>query len=1048
LTRPCVPFPTLIFVLHATLAAVPLTAQQGRITGRVTDAGSNQGLVGARLQVLGTSLVATTAQDGRYVLANVPAGSYELRAFAVGYAPGKQTVTLAPGQSVTLDLALTAVPVSLEEIVITATGEQRKLVLGHTVASVRADSIVPYGTITNLGNLLQGRAAGVAVLPSSGSSGTGTRIRIRGANSVSLTNEPLVVIDGAYTPRGTSSLTIGTGGQAPSRLNDLNPEDIESIEVVKGPAAATLYGGDAASGVILVTTRKGRAGKAQWNAWIEQGLLQDQNSYPDNYRSYGRALVNGTPTGNPGTCLLDAIGRGVCAQDSLTTLNPLMDPVLTPIGNGRRAQYGLSASGGSEAVRYFVSGEYASETGTFKLPDYERQRLLDSRNVTELEDWTERPNTLDQVSLRANLNATPSSRTDLAVNVGYVSSTVRLPQNDNNVLGMLPSGYFGRGSAADTSSPGACGPACGSNSGWGFYKPGEIFTLLREQGVERFTSSVQGNARPASWLALRATLGYDVVNETDYAFNPTGLGPPFSVDYTEGRLDDNRLQSTALTVDLGASASARLGGAITSRTSAGFQFVDRRERDAFAAGRGIPAGLRTITGAATQFASSLDTRLKSMGLFLEEQLTFDDRLFLTAGLRMDDASSIGRDYDITFFPKVSVSWLMSEEDWFPRGDFLNLFRLRGAYGNSGLYPRAFDALVYLVPTTAAVGGVSSSAITVGGLGVSNLQPERSTEWELGVDAGLWRDKVSLELTYYSKTSRDALINRVLAPSLGVVPQRFENLGRVQNRGIEAGLFAQPVRASSVTWDFSVTGSLLDNELLELGTIEGEPVAPIVFDPQRHVPGFPLGGYWSRPYTYADKNGDGIIDRTEVTMAPRDSVIDSPLAPGAAYLGSVLPRYEASLNTTLGFFGERLRIGARMDYLGGHRQYNRTEVFRCTSTGNNCRGIHDPGAPLDEQARAVVARILDPASVPGYLEDASFAKLREVSVTYTIPDRWARALRLGRVTATAAGRNLLTITGYSGVDPEVNAQGQTSFGTQDFLTQPSVRSFIFRLNVGF
>jgi TonB-linked SusC/RagA family outer membrane protein len=1032
-------FPALLALGLAVLAAGPIAAQQGRITGRVTDAGSKEGLVAARLQVLGTSLVATTLQEGRYTINNVPAGSYEVRVFAVGYSASKQSVTVAAGQTVTLDFALNAVPVSLEEIVITATGEQRKLELGHTVTSVRADSLVQYSPVTNISSLLQGKAAGVAILPSSGTTGTGTKIRIRGANSVSLTNEPLIVIDGAYTTRGTNSLSIGTGGQAPSRLNDLNPEDIQSIEVVKGPSAATLYGGDAANGVIVVTTKKGKAGRTQWAAWVEGGVLQDKNDYPDNYKSYGRNLVNGVPTGNPVTCLLESIGRGVCAQDSLTTLNLLKDPVLTPIGTGNRAQYGLSASGGTENVRYFVSGEYENETGTFKLPDYERERLLEARGVTELPDYTERPNALDKISLRTNLNAALSSKTDVGVNVGYVSSTVILPQNDNNALGLLPSGFFGRASAADTAG----------SSGWGFYKPGEIFSILREQSVERFTSSLQASSRATSWLTLRGTVGYDINNRKDYAFNETGLGPPFSTDYTQGRLDDNRFQTKSLTLDLGANANTRINESLSSRTSIGFQYVDARSIDNFAAGRGIASGIRTITGAATQFAGSADTRTKSMGLFLEEQLTFNDRLFLTLGVRADDASSIGKDYDVTLFPKASVSWLMSEEGFFPRSDFLNLLRLRAAYGQSGLYPGTFDALVYLNPTTAAINGVSASAVTIGGLGLSNLKPEHSTEYELGIDAGLWQDRLSVEFTYYNKTSDDALISRVLAPSLGVVTSRFENLGRVRNQGFELGLFAQPVRSNSVTWDISVTGSKLDNELLELGTIDGKEIPPIVFGQQRHVPGYPLGGFWTRPYTYEDKNGDGLIDRTEVTMAARDSAIDTPLVKGATFVGGILPKYEASLTTSLGFFSGAVNVGARMDYLGGHKQYNNTEGFRCISTGNNCQAIHDKSAPLDEQARAVVRRFIDNESQLGYIEDASFAKLREVSVTYTIPQSWASALRMNRVSITAAGRNLLTITDYTGVDPEVNGQGQgANFGGWDFLTQPQVRSFIFRLNLGF
>jgi TonB-linked SusC/RagA family outer membrane protein len=1022
-------------------------AQAGSVTGRVTDEAGTLPLVGARVQILGTALSGQTLQDGRYTIANVPAGTHEVRVVAVGYSAGKRTVTVAAGERATADFALTAVVFSLEEIVITATGEQRKLELGHAITSVRADSLVMYSPISNVSNLLQGKAAGVAVLPSSGTTGTGTKIRIRGANSISLTNEPLIVIDGAYTDRGTNSLSIGTGGQAPSRLNDLNPEDIQSIEVVRGPSAATLYGGDAANGVIVVTTKKGKAGRTQWNAWLEYGQLTDNNEYPDNYRSFGRNVVNGTPTAAVVTCLLNNLARGLCVQDSLTTMNPLRDETLSPIDKGNRAQYGLSVSGGTEQVRYFVSGEYEDETGTFKLPEYEKTRLLTTRAA--LDPWVERPNTMDKISLRTNVNASLTSVTEVGVNIGYVSSEVRLPQNDNNVLGMLPSGFFGRANPADTVAPGSCGAACGGNNGWGFYKPGEVFSLLREQGVERFTSSLQATSHPMSWLNLRGTVGYDINNRTDYSFNPTGLGPPFSTDYTLGRLDDNRFQTHALTVNLGADANARITNSMNSRTTLGFQYVDNRSVNNFAAGRGLPAGTRTITGAATQFAASQDIRTKSMGLFLEEQLSINDRLFITAGIRADDASSIGKDYDVTLFPKASVSWLVSDEGFFPTGSFLNLFRLRAAYGESGLYPGNLDALVYLSPTTAAVSGISSSAVTIGGLGLSTLKPEHAREFEIGADFGLLSDRVSLEATYYEKKSRDALISRVLAPSHGIVTSRFENLGKVSNKGLELGLFTQPVRSSSVTWDLNFTASFLKNNLDELGTIEGDDVPPIIFGEQRHVENFPLGGYWTRPYTFDDANGDGMIDQTEIRMAPLDSVIDSDLVLGRKYMGNVLPTREMSLSTSIGLFSEKLRIAARMDYMGGHMQYNNTEGFRCIATGNNCRAIHDPEAPLWEQARAVVRRFIDGSSQFGYIEKSDFAKLREVSVTYTVPTSWARAVKMSRLSLTAAGRNLLTITDYTGVDPEVNGQGQAAnFGTWDFLTQPQVRSVILRLNASF
>ena len=987
------------------------------------DGGNKAGLQSARLQLVGTVLFGTTQQDGRYTIAGVAPGTYDLRVFMVGYATERQTVTVGAGQTVTVDFAMKAVPFALEEIVTTATGQQRKLELGHTITHLKVDTLIAVAPVKDLTDVLQGAAAGVTVLPSSGTTGTGTRIRIRGANSVSLTNEPLIFIDGARTDRGTSSFSLGVGGQSPSRLNDLNPEEIESIEIVKGPSAATLYGTEAANGVIRITTKKGKAGAPRWNAYLEQGVLQDVNTYPNNYRAFGRTLTPAGPGGPARTCNLTSAAAKVCVQDSLTTFNPLMNKVVTPIMDGYRAQYGLGVNGGTEAIRYYISGEYQKERGVYGLPDAEQARLLASRGGTSLPDNVETPNYLTQVSLRTNVNANVASNADLQVNVGYVSSVLRLPQNDNNVLGILPSGYFGQASASDTAGAG----------GWGFFRPGEIFSMLRQQNVERFTGSLTMNYRPYSWLSARGTLGYDINNRVDLGYDPTGQVPAFGTTNL-GQRTDNRAQIKSYTADFGVNANYKLMTRLGSRTSVGAQFY----KDVFwfnsAQGQRLAPGSKDIDGAALQFASQTTTDTRNVGAYVEQQFSVNDRLFVTGAVRMDDNSSFGRDFQAIFFPKASVSWLLSEEPFFPKGSVLNLLRLRAAYGQSGLQPGSLDALTYLSPTTAAVAGASSSAVTFGGLGRSDLKPERSTEFETGMDMNFFSDRLSFELTYYKKHSEDALIARVLPPSGGVATSQLQNLGSVSNQGFEATVLAQILQERQFSWEVSLTGALLKNRLTSLGA----GIPPIVFGSQRHVPGYPLGGFWDRPIvSYKDANSDGILELSEITVGDT-----------AVFLGAVLPTRTASLTNTFGLFRQRLRVSARLDYSGGNKQFNNTEVFRCTATGNNCRAMMDAKTPLDQQARAVVRRFSPSFSNAGFIENADFLKLREVSLSYTAPVSWVRWLGGKSLVITAAGRNLATITNYTGIDPELNGVAQSNFTTQDFLTQPPVRSFIFRFNVGF
>ncbi len=1013
-------------VAVAALGTAAPAQSRGSITGRVTDTATAQPLAAVRLELVEIGQATLTDQEGRYRFRALADGSYTLRVIAIGYHAQVRIATVSGGGSVSLDLALTASPFTLDELITTATGSQRRVELGHTIATLRADSLALFAPVSTLSAVLQGRTAGVTILPSSGTTGTGSRIRIRGANSVSLSNEPLLYVDGIKVNNGVASSILGTGGQAPSRLNDLNPEEIESIEVVKGPSASTLYGTEAANGVIRITTKRGAAGRAAWNFWAEGGAIVDPSRYPDNFRSIGRTLTNGAPGGNARTCLLTQIAAGVCVQDSLARFNVLENKATTPIGMGHRQQFGGSVGGGSELAQYFVSGEYEGETGTLALPDGEERRLLATRSGGELPDNVTRPNRLKKVSLRTNLVIHPTPTLDVTTSVGYVSSDTRLPQNDNNVLGVLPSGYFGVASASDTAG----------NGGWGFFQPGEIFSLLRNQSVERFTGSASANWRQGSWLAARATVGYDIANRTDISFDPFGQGPAFGTTPL-GLKQDGRTQLRTYTADASATAIFRPGRRIESRTSVGTQFF----KDAFfqniATGQRLTAGSEDIDGAAILTAAQTTTTTTTLGAFVEQQFGFNDRLFFVGAVRVDDNSAFGRDFDVIAFPKASLSYVISDEPFFPRGKVLGLLRLRAAFGTSGLQPVATDALTFFTPTASAVAGVSTSAVTFGGFGLEGLKPERSREVEVGWDAQLFEDRLNIEATFFYKKTRDALVSRVLAPSFGVSATRRENLGSVSNRGFEVTVNSQIAAGSDFSWNVTASGSTTRNRLVELGP----GIPPVVAGNQRHTPGTPLGGFWDRPITgFADGNGNGIVELSEITVGDT-----------AVFLGSPIPSREAALMSVIGLFGGRLRIQGQLDYQGGFVQYNSTEEFRCISTGNNCRALHDPSAPLVEQARAVSRRLHPSATTAGFIEDAEFLKLRELSVTWTVPDRWARALGATRVTVTAAGRNLATWTGYGGVDPEVNGAGQNAlngFGVSDFLTQPPVRTLLLRLNAGY
>jgi TonB-dependent starch-binding outer membrane protein SusC len=271
----------------ALLPAGAMAQGVGTLSGQVVDQATQQPIPGVQIFLPGTNRGSLTNQQGRYLITNVPAGTVDVRATIIGYSSSTQRVTVQAGETATANFELATSAVAIEGVVVSAAGrEERRREIGNAVSNINVTD-VELAAVPNMSSLLQGRSAGVTVMQSGGTAGSGSRIRIRGSNSVSLSNEPLLVVDGVRVNNTAESFTIATGGQSPSRLNDLNPEDIESIEILKGPAAAALYGTAAANGVIQVTTRRGRAGATRWAAYSELGTIQEYTNYEDNVAGPG-----------------------------------------------------------------------------------------------------------------------------------------------------------------------------------------------------------------------------------------------------------------------------------------------------------------------------------------------------------------------------------------------------------------------------------------------------------------------------------------------------------------------------------------------------------------------------------------------------------------------------------------------------------------------------------------------------------------------------------------------------------------------------------------
>ena len=976
-----------------TLLPSAATAQgtTGVVSGQITDVGSGQPIDGAHVLVVGTNRGVVSNREGRYELSGVPAGDQQVRVIRIGYAQATQSITVPTGASVTLNFSLESTALELDALVVNAAGRTTvKREIGSKIGVINVAD-VDLTPVRSFSDLMQARESGVTVVSSGGTAGTGSRIRIRGSNPVSLSNSPLLIVDGVRVDDNPNAYELFTGGVTSSRLDDLNPEDIESIEILKGPSAAALYGTAAANGVIQVTTRRGRAGDSSWRVWAEASAVDRNVTMPDNLWAVDS---------QSDSCTLLAESAGACTASEIMRFNPLENEATTPFRTGWGQTYGASVSGGSETTTFYMSGEFAEETGVLE------------------------ENSLQRVNLRANVTGQVKDNLRVTAGVGYLNHDAQFPQNDNSALGILPNGLRGPPIPFVVEEQD------------GYLLPREfLFAWDNFQNLQRTTLTGTADWQPLDWLTLNASGGLDDVDQHDNDLvEPnvlTPFGPPFSIGFRESA----RQNVVNYTATGSARAAYELRPDLAASTSVGVQYFQDRTQLIFAAGAGITPGTGSLTSATTQFAvDELNVENILLGTFISEQLAWRDRVFLNAAVRGDRNSAFGVNLGWIWYPAVSTSWLLSEESFFPELDWLDDLRLRAAWGESGLLPTFRQGKQFFAGVTAVnQDGTEEPGFAVAGAGNPDLEPQRSTEIEVGFEAGLVDGRVGLDATYYSKDSEDDIITAPLPPSAGASASQAQNLGLMRNRGFEVGLNVDAVRRNELSVSFRASFSHNDNELKRF---DQEPIDfGLLGSTQRHEEGYPAGGFWQQPIeSFADSDGDGLIAAAEVQVG------DDPV-----FLGEVFPSTLFTLGTTVDV-GSWLRLSGLLDFQGGHRQFNATEWGRCQGTFATCAGRHDPTASLFEQARAVAWEEF--GTVAGYIEEADFWKLREVSASVRVPPSWLQGVYARDVTLTLAGRNLFTSTDYTGFDPEVNGSGQANFNTDDNTTLPPFRTFIVRLDVSF
>jgi TonB-linked SusC/RagA family outer membrane protein len=976
------------------LLAPQLSAQQSTVTGRVTDQQSGEPIAAVQVLISGLALGGLTQQDGRYVLTNIPVGTHQLSAQRIGYRTLTVQITVAAGAPTVQNFAIAQEALGLDEIIVTGTpgGTQRRAI-GNAVTTLQASDIAQTVAVSSAQDLLTGRSPGVQFTRVSGNVGTGAPIEIRGTKSFNLTTNPLIYVDGVRVNNNTrAGPQIGEGQQV-SVLNDFNPQDIESIEIIKGPAAATLYGTEASAGVIQIITKRGAQGAPQFEMSVRGGtnFLRDPAGKVGTMWS---CKTKYAPPCNETTGLIPynpyQEGNLLLHDGTLNSSRFVTEPWPEEhlFSNGTSQSYNLGVRGGTDAVRYFLSGNYDYDEG--------------------VEFW----NSNKAVRLRANVNVVFSPKLTLDASTGFVDGFTVFGNQARADGGVWEDLVWGNG---------YCVPringvdACPRLMGFQEHLPTDVARIRVTRDFNRFTGGATFNFNPSTWLSTRATFGIDQGWDENTELYPLEVVEPVYFRMPIGEITVARPKNSNLSLDLSATAKRNLGTALSTATSVGVQYHYKDATNFGVTGVGLAAPVsRTIN----QTPSALSTirydyiENKSLGAYVQEQIGWNERLFVTGAIRFDDNSAFGASLDPEIYPKLAATWVVSEESFWGFAPITSL-RLRGAWGQAGRQP---DAFARVTRYGVADGPFGTTAFRPVGPGNDEVGPERSTELELGFDVALLDSRVSGEFTWFTQKNDNALLSVDLAPSLGLAGSIQQNLGRIDNWGWEAALRNTIYESRDLTFAVDLTGSHVDNEIKSLGSFAGNNNIKV---------GYPYPNYTHRYWIEsAEWNAAGLKTNAynQRLIAMCDSgvrVAGAPDSPASAKLQYGLLRGGTPVDcekkdtervlTGRAFFTYRFGISPRLTLFDNALQLH---VLADGAYGKANQDTKDAGFRYDNQR---ISRTEDdPVWVAGDrygtsqvwgFYDASFWKLREVGLRYQLPQSVTDLVGANRASISFSGREL-------------------------------------------
>ncbi len=1044
---------------------------QRTITGTVTSADGS--LPGATVQVKGTNTGTTTDIEGKYSLV-VPEGNEELVFRFVGYITKEETI----GSRAVIDVFL-EVNKMLDEVVVSAIGlEVNKRDLGYSIQNINAESIVNSREV-NLVSALSGQAAGVQVTSSAGTPGGAAQIRIRGNTTVVGNNSPLFVIDGIPIDNSASNTgaepenggtSEGDGVTNSNRAIDINPNDIASMTVLKGPAATALYGSRGANGVIVVTTKKGSSGKAKIQ--YSSSLIFDQvNKLAGFQTQYAQGRVrNGVPTyRGPETLEGFSWGPDASTLRYSSEASPwypdgkivsATDPTATGRGidmvnntenffvTGQTFNNSLSVSGGNDKINYFTSVGRLTQTGIIPNTDFTR------------------------TSLRATISSKVTEKLKTTFSANYINSGGKRAQQGSNTSGIMlglarttPSFDNGAGYELADGSPRAYrglngGAAVYDNPYWTTNKN------FQEDDVNRLIGFGQVDYQVFKGLNVMYRLGIDTYTDERKFRNEV-----LSASTAGGQVVDQSITNTDINSDFIITYEKNLTDKLSLNVLAGHNYYSSKFYRSTIDGQGLAfPGFFNLASASTIVATEIRRPRELYGAYIDARLSYGEEFFVNFTGRNDWSSTLSNDNNSFFYPTVSAGWSFTETLGLDKNEIIPYGKLRASYGQVGSSaPFGFTVNGY-VQTQAVDGWTTPNGILFPAFGVNAFNPgntlgnrdlvaERTTTLEVGADLRLFKGKATLDVTYYRAITDDIIVLGELPPSSGFAARAF-NAGTIRNEGIELALNVNVLKKGDFAYDLGVNFTTYKNVVEKLP--EGLPT--IVLDPfgsQRVVEGYSYGTFFGTRFL-RDENGNKVIspDTGMPLVDPNEGVVGDPI-----------PDFTVGFNNQFSYKG--LSLSFLLDIRKGGDVYNGSKgvlnnfgvgietldrndvvVFEGvladadgnpTTTPNTqqvVKGGTDGGANYYQNYGFTGLTELN-------VEDGSWIRLRQLNISYNLPSSILGKAKISAASIGFTARNLFLITDFTGIDPETNLTGAVSnvIG-YEYFNNPNTRSYGFSLNLTF